>query len=208
VSESAQRFALLVHEVRSPVAALRAIAEASRAESIDDEARRALVDLALAASRAIERLVSDVAVGSVRLERIDLGDVVREAVQTAALGGASVRTVIEPGLPRIDADRLRLRQALDNLISNAVTHAGGEIVVQAAAGNGEVVLSVSDTGPGIPRDEHERVFEVGVRLDPARPGSGLGLSVVRTIADAHGASLRLESEPGRGSTVSLAFPVS
>jgi two-component system sensor histidine kinase BaeS len=208
VSESSKRLALLVHEVRSPVAALGAIAEASRAESIDDEARRALVGLALAACRAIERLVSDAAVGSVRLERTDLADVVRESVQTAALGGASVRTAIEPGLPWIDADRLRLRQALDSLISNAATHAGGEIVVRAAAGKDEVVLSVSDTGSGIPPEEQERVFEAGVRLDPSRPGSGLGLSVVRAIADAHGASLRLESEPGRGSTFSLAFPVS
>jgi two-component system, OmpR family, sensor histidine kinase BaeS len=207
VSESAQRLALLVHEVRSPVAALGAIAEACRAESIDDEARRTLVDLALAACRAIERLVSDGAVGSVRLERTDLADVVRESVQTAALGGASVRAAIEPGLPRIDADRLRLRQALDNLISNAATHAGGEIIVRAAAGRDEVVLSVSDTGSGIPPEEQERVFEAGVRLDPARPGSGLGLSVVRAIADAHGAVLSLESGPGRGSTFSLAFPV-
>jgi signal transduction histidine kinase len=208
VSDSAQRLALLVHEVRSPVAALGAIAEASGAESIDDEARRALVDLALAACRAIERLVSDAAVGAVRLERTDLAKVVRESVQTAILGGASVRTAIEPGLPQIDADRQRLRQALDNLISNAATHAGGEIVVRAAAGRGEVVLSVSDAGAGIPPEEQERVFEAGVRLDPSRTGSGLGLSVVRAIADAHGASLRLESEPGRGSTFTLTFPVS
>jgi signal transduction histidine kinase len=100
-----------------------------------------------------------------------------------------------------------LRQALDNLISNAATHAGGEIIVRAAAGRDEVVLSVSDTGSGIPPEEQERVFEAGVRLDPARPGSGLGLSVVRAIADAHGAVLSLESGPGRGSTFSLAFPV-
>jgi len=207
VSERTEPLALLVHEVRSPVAALGAIAEASRAESIDEDARQALVDLALAACRAIERIVTDVAVGSVQLERTDVAAVVHESVRAAVLGGAVVRGVVEQGLPPIDADRLRLRQALDNLIANAATHAGGEIVVRAAAAEGEVVLSVSDTGPGIPAEEHERVFETGVRLDASNPGSGLGLAIVRAIADAHGASLTLDSDPGRGSTFSLAFPV-
>lgn len=206
MSDVAQRLALLVHEVRSPVAALGAIAEAARAESIDDDARRALSDLALAACRGIERVVADAAVGSVRLERTDVADLVRESAHAAALGGAAVRAEVEAGLPSIDADPLRLRQALDNLISNAATHAGGEVVVRAASREDEVVLSVSDSGSGIPPEEHERVFEAGVRLDASRPGSGLGLAVVRAIADAHGASLKLESEPGRGSTFSLAFP--
>lgn len=207
MSDDAQRLAVLVHEVRSPVAALAAIAEASRAGSLDDEARRALTELALAACRAIERVVADAAVASVQLDRTDLADVVRESVHAAVLGGASVRATVEPGLSPIDADRLRLRQALDNLIANAATHAGGEIVVRASSGDGEVVLSVSDSGPGIPPDEQERVFEAGVRLDRTRPGSGLGLAVVHAIADAHGALVKLESEPGRGSTFSLVFPL-
>lgn len=207
MSDDAQRLAVLVHEVRSPVAALAAIADASRARSLDDEARRALTALALAACRAIERVVADAAVASVQLDRTDLADVVRESVHAAVLGGASVRATVEPGLSPIDADRLRLRQALDNLIANAATHGGGEIVVRASSGDGEVVLSVSDSGPGIPPDEQERVFEAGVRLDSTRPGSGLGLAVVHAIADAHGALVELESEPGRGSTFSLVFPL-
>ena len=207
MSDDAQRLAVLVHEVRSPVAALAAIAEASRVGSLDDEARRALTELALAACRAIERVVADAAVASVQLDRTDLADVVRESVHAAVLGGASVRATVEPGLSPIDADRLRLRQALDNLIANAATHAGGEIVVGASSGDGEVVLSVSDSGSGIPPDEQERVFEAGVRLDRTRPGSGLGLAVVHAIADTHGALVKLESEPGRGSTFSLVFPL-
>ena len=206
VKDDAKRLAVLVHEVRSPVAALGAIAEAARGDSKEGD-RRALVDLALAACRAIERIVTDAAVASVRLEPTDVADVVGEAVQAAVLGGANVRAVVEPDLPQIAADRLRLRQALDNLISNAATHAGGEIVVRAVASDGGVVLSVSDSGPGIPPEEQEHVFEAGVRLAPERPGSGLGLAVVRAIADAHGASVSLESEPGRGATVGLAFPV-
>jgi signal transduction histidine kinase len=206
VKDDTHRLAVLVHEVRSPVAALGAIAEAARGSSTEDD-RRALVDLALAACRAIERVVTDAAVASVRLEPTEVAEVVGESVHAAALGGARIRAVVEPGLPPIVADRLRLRQALDNLVSNAAMHAGGEIVVRAVASDGRVVLSVSDSGPGIPPDEQERVFDAGVRLDPERPGSGLGLAVVRAIADAHGASLSLESEPGRGATFALAFPV-
>jgi signal transduction histidine kinase len=70
-----------------------------------------------------------------------------------------------------------------------------------------LVLAVSDSGPGIPPDQQERIFEAGVRLDPGRPGSGLGLAVVRAIADAHLASLRVDSAPGRGATFTLAFPL-
>jgi signal transduction histidine kinase len=204
VSSEPPRLAVLVHEVRSPVAALDAIAQAFPAESGDD-ARR-LVELALAACRAIARVVTDAALASVRLERVDVGDVVREAVHTAALGGALVSADVEPGLPAVEADRQRLRQALDNLIANAATHAGGEIVVRATRGDGNVVVAVSDRGAGIPPEEHERVLEPGVRLDSTRPGSGLGLAVVRAIAEAHGAALRLESAPGRGSTFSLVLP--
>jgi signal transduction histidine kinase len=205
VSADVERLAVLVHEVRSPVAALGAIAEASRGASRDGD-RGTLVELALAACRAIERVVTDAAVASVRLEPTDVAQVVAESVHAAALTGANVRAVVEPGLPPIAADRLRLRQALDNLISNAATHAGGEIVVRAVESDGVVVLSVSDSGPGIPPDEHDHVFEAGVRLDPTRPGSGLGLTVVRAIAEAHGGSVSLESGPGRGATFALVLP--
>ena len=205
-ADARERLAVLVHEVRSPVAALGAIAEASRAQ-LEKGARRTLVDLALAACRAIERVVTDAAVASVRLAPIDLAEVVAESVQAAALAGTRVSAIVEPGLPAIEADRLRLRQALDNLIANAATHAGGEIVVRAASSDGAIVLTVSDSGPGIPPEEHERVFDHGVRLDATRPGSGLGLAIVRAIADAHGASVTLESEPGRGATFGLVFPV-
>lgn len=200
-----EQLAVLVHEVRSPVAALGAIAQALPAESGDD-ARR-LAELALAACRAIERVVTDATIASVRLERVEVGDVVRESVEAAALGGAIVRAEVEPGLPAVAADPQRLRQALDNLVANAGRHAGGEIVVRASRGDGEVIVSVSDRGAGIPEEQHARVLEPGVRLDSTRPGSGLGLAIVKAIADAHGASLRLESAPGRGATFSLVFPV-
>jgi signal transduction histidine kinase len=203
-----QRLAILVHEVRSPVAALAAVAEAHRSEVLEPEARRSLVQLALAACRAIDRLVADATVASVRLEPVDLGGVVSETVAAARLRAPTVRAVVEPRLPIVDADALRIRQALDNLVANALTHGGGgEIVVHAYVREHELLLAVSDSGPGIRADDQERIFEAGVRLDSARPGSGLGLAVVRAIADAHSASLSVDSAPGRGATFTLAFPL-
>jgi len=202
------RLVILVHEVRSPVAALSAIAETLRDESVEPSARRELAELVLSACRGIQRVVTDAAVASVRLEEVDPGRLVREAAAAAALGGALVRAQAEPALPRLEADPLRLRQALDNLVSNALTHSGsdGEVVVRAATDGSRVLLSVSDSGDGIPSDEQDRIFDPGVRLDTRRPGSGLGLAVARAIAKAHGGTLTVASAPGEGSTFTLALP--
>lgn len=202
------RMAILVHEVRSPVAALSAIAETFADEGLRHSGRSELARLAIAACRGIERVVIDVTVASVRLEEIDLGVLVGEAAATAALGGARVTTRVARNLPHVAADLLRLRQALDNLISNALTHSGSdsEVIVGAAPDGGYVLLFVSDAGAGVPIDEQERIFEAGVRLDADRPGSGLGLAVGRAIAEAHGGTLTVESTPGAGATFTIAVP--
>jgi signal transduction histidine kinase len=201
---SAERLATLVHEVRSPVAALGTIAEAARA---DDPGLTTLVALATAACRSIERLVRDAAAASVELEEVDAGALVRDVVATAELRGARVRASTQGPL-RLRADPTRLRQALDNLVANALVHAAGdEVVVGAALEGGRVLLSVSDRGDGIPSDEQARIFERGVRLDETRPGSGLGLAITKAIAEAHGGTLTVQSEPGRGSTFTIALPV-
>jgi len=203
------RLVILVHEVRSPVAALSAIAETLRHESVEPSARRELADLAVGACHGIQRVVTDAAVASVRLEEVDPGRLVRETAAAGTLGGALVRAQAEPALPLLEADPLRLRQALDNLVSNALTHSGsdGEVVVRAAADGDRVLLSVSDSGDGIPSDEQDRIFDPGVRLDTGRPGSGLGLAVARAIAGAHGGTLTVESAPGEGAAFTIAIPI-
>ena len=202
----ADRLAVLVHEVRSPVAALSTIAEVARP---DDAGLPTLVELATAACRTIERLVRDVAAASVELEDVDPGALVREVAATARLRGARVRASVQDRLPRLRADPLRLRQALDNLVANALVHAprGDEVLVAAALDDGRVLLSVSDHGDGIPPRDQPRIFEPGVRLDDTRPGAGLGLAIAKAIAEAHGGTLSVESEPGRGSTFTIVLPV-
>ena len=200
------RLAVLVHEVRSPVAALSAVSEAIAEPGHDGAAQRDLVRLAVAACRAIERVVVDVAIASVRLGPLDLDTVVREAVASHVLRGDDVGLEggAEPLL--VDGDPVRLRQVLDNLVANALVHGGGAAVVRAArAVDGTVHVSVSDAGPGVPIDEQETVFEPGFR-GSASPGTGLGLALVRAIVEAHGGSVSVDSAPGGGATFTIALP--
>lgn len=208
-ASDAERLSLLVHEVRSPVAALAAIDAALATGDLDDVSHTELIGLALAACRGIARVVGDAILTSLELEDVELGQLVREVAGTASLLGGTVRAEVEPGLPTVTADPARLRQALDNLVGNAVAHSqhGAEVVVSARRTGGEVAISVADRGDGIAADDHERVFEPGVRLAKDRPGQGLGLAVARAIAQAHRGSLVVESAPEKGSTFTLSLPV-
>ena len=203
------RLALLVHEVRSPVAALSAVAEAVTDASGDDTLRPELVRLAVAASRAIERIVVDIAIDSVRPEPVDIAALARDVIATFSVRGANV--VVGEGVDGsivLAADPVRLRQVLDNLVANALTHAGADrpVTVRLTVSPDSVDVAVSDTGSGIPREELARIFELGVRLDSEKAGSGLGLALSRAIVDAHGGALEVASTPGEGSTFTVVLP--
>jgi two-component system, OmpR family, sensor histidine kinase BaeS len=145
----------------------------------------------------------------VRLEDVDIGRLVDETVTAAVLGGGHVRAEVAAGLPLVQADPLRLRQALDNLVSNALLHSGsaGEVVVSGRRTETSILLSVADTGTGVPPADQERIFGSGLRLDSERPGSGLGLAVARAIAEAHAGTLTVDSVPGRGATFTVTLPL-
>jgi signal transduction histidine kinase len=201
--------ALLVHEVRSPVAALAAVAEAARAHTMDAAARLRLIELALDACAAVDRLVRDAAVGIDRLERVDVVGLVRDVADAASLAGGARIAIAAPGSPLVvPADPVRLRQALDNLVRNAVSASppGAEIAVDVSCGADTVRIAVSDSGRGISEDDLERIFEPGVRLANDQPGSGLGLAIARAIVDAHGGTLSVESTVGIGSTFAIILP--
>jgi signal transduction histidine kinase len=164
-----------------------------------------------------------------RFEAVAAADVVRRATAaTAPLfaeGGVSLRNDLPDDLPDVRGHRDRLVQVLTNLLANAArfTPAGGCVRVRGKTTDGSgathrgsrgaayVLLSVSDTGPGIARRDRARIFERFVRAaDPpdGRPaGTGLGLTIAREIAEAHGGWIRLESTSSRGSTFSVGLPV-
>jgi signal transduction histidine kinase len=151
---------------------------------------------------------------SYRFEEVELGRVVDEAVEAAALAQQEVPVVVSVrgGLPTIRGDRARLRQVLGNLIENAVKYSpeGGEVRVSAVTANGAIRIAVRDAGPGIPRDQQIRIFEKFGRVDvpgASKPGTGLGLFIARSIAEAHGGSLDVSSGVEPGATFTLTLPV-
>lgn len=201
------RLALLVHEVRSPVAALAAIRETLGSTPAETEGRSDLVRLVLAACAAIERIVGDASVSSLEREPVDVTRLLHDSAIAARLRGASVRVVAPSDALEIQADPVRIRQALENLLANALAHTSeGHVVLEAREEGGEAILSVTDDGAGIPEAEHGRIFEPGVRLGATYAGSGLGLAVVKSIAEAHGGRVTIRSAPGEGATIALVLP--
>jgi signal transduction histidine kinase len=216
---------LVSHELRSPMAAVIGAARTlqDRWRMLSAEQRESFLALIGDETSRLAELVGDVldtsrieaGTFSYRFEEVDLGRLVDEAVETAALAQQEVPVLasIRGGsLPAIRGDRARLRQVLGNLIENAVKYSpeGGEVRVSAEAVNGEVQIDVRDAGPGIPRDQQARIFEKFGRVDvpgASKPGTGLGLFIARSIAEAHGGSLDVTSGLEQGATFTLTLPV-
>jgi signal transduction histidine kinase len=215
---------LVSHELRSPMAAVIGAARTlqDRWRMLTAEQRESFLALIGDETARLAELVGDVldtsrieaGTFSYRFEEVDLGRVVDEAIETAVLAQQEVPVVASGhgALPAIRGDRTRLRQVLGNLIENAVKYSpeGGEVRVSAAAANGEVRIAVRDAGPGIPRDHQSRIFEKFGRVDvpgASKPGTGLGLFIARSIAEAHGGSLDVSSGAEPGSTFTLTLPV-
>jgi signal transduction histidine kinase len=215
---------LVSHELRSPMAAVIGAARTlqDRWRMLSADQRESFLALIGDETARLADLVGDVldtsrieaGTFSYRFEEVDLGRVVDEAVDAAVLAQQEVPVVasVRGALPEIRGDRTRLRQVLSNLIENAVKYSpeGGEVRVSAAAANGAVRIAVRDAGPGIPRDQQGRIFEKFGRVDvpgASKPGTGLGLFIARSIAEAHGGSLDVSSGSEPGSTFTLTLPV-
>ncbi|SDT98355.1 ATP-binding protein [Halopseudomonas salegens] len=115
---------------------------------------------------------------------------------------------VEPGLPRIPADRLQIERVLDNLIGNAVRHTrnGGSIRLQAVRQNEQVLLAVVDNGEGIPYGQQARVFEPFVQIGKRKGGAGLGLALCKEIIQLHGGRIGVQSQPGHGTRFYFSLP--
>jgi signal transduction histidine kinase len=215
---------LVSHELRSPMAAVIGAARTlqDRWRMLTAPQRESFLALIGDETARLAELVGDVLDTSrieagtftYRFEEVELDRVVDEAVEAAALAQQEVPVVasVRGALPTIRGDRTRLRQVLANLIENAVKYSpeGGEVRISAAAANGAVRISVRDVGPGIPPDQQTRIFEKFGRADVAgssKPGTGLGLFIARSIAEAHGGSLEVSSGAEPGSTFTLTLPV-
>jgi len=212
------------HELRTPLTVLKGELELAQRPGRTGQQLRATVGVAAQETERLIRLSEDLLLLAaaqqaqfLRLANTDLAQLVRVAV-AAAQGFAGRRDVLLLAVPhdavRARADADRVRQALDNLIINALRYAPVRSVVRVGVGGDEasVRLSVSDDGPGFPPEFLSRAFERFQRADPARvradlgqdaAGTGLGLAIVRGIAVAHGGSVQAVNRPGGGAEVSF-----
>lgn len=210
----------VAHDLRTPMTRLRVTAESALATNDPIRHREALSDCLEESDRVLSMLttlmdISEAETGTMKLNRspVDLGTLASEVVavyeDTAEDAGVALAAKAPHGLV-VHADRDRLRQALANLVDNAIkyTPAGGHVEVEARRGDGAVSLSVRDTGAGIAEHEIPRIWDRLYRGDQSRTtrGLGLGLSLVRASVEAQGGTVAVESHPGRGSTFTITLP--
>jgi signal transduction histidine kinase len=223
--EQQQFIADVSHELRTPLTVLRGSLEVALEEDRSAEEYREAIGNAILEVRHLTRISQNLLFltrsesGRVTLSfaNLDLGRFAAETVRDLAQAAADREMDLDvsaPGLPvYVFADSGRLQQVLHNLIENALqyTDPGGRIRVGVAAAPGEALLSVSDTGIGIPEADVPYVFERFFRSKRSRRanpgGSGLGLSIVRWIVEAHKGRITVESAVGKGSTFTVHLPV-
>ncbi|MBJ3805545.1 HAMP domain-containing protein [Streptomyces flavofungini] len=218
----------VAHELRTPLSNIRGWLEAAEDGIVatDPELVTSLLEEALLLQHIVNDLQDLAAAdaGTLRLHRepvraVELADQVVAAHQARADAAGVRLTARATGDPWLTADPLRLRQAIGNLVSNAIRHtpAGGRVTVHCrnAAGSGGtaegVLVEVADTGTGIAAGDLPHVFDRFWRADKSRTratgGSGLGLAIVRNLVQAHGGTVTVESERGKGAVFTVRLPV-
>jgi signal transduction histidine kinase len=216
---------MVAHELQTPLASIKTQAETllTQQHRLDQETRGALVDGIHRSAASLTDLVQDFAAVNriennqftYHFERLDLADFVKEVVDLFPVDPRRypMRVRVEPGLV-VRGDRRRLQQALLNLLNNAVKYSprGGNIAVIAApTKEGEAKVSVHDEGIGIRAEDLPKLFNKFTRLFDKRAmnigGSGLGLFITRSIVEAHGGHMAVESEWGKGSAFSFVLPL-
>jgi signal transduction histidine kinase len=211
----------VAHDLRTPLTRLRGVAElALQGEPNTQTYRDALLDAMEESDRVLTMLntlmdISEAETGLMKLDLqpVRLDEVVHDATDlfefVAQEKSIVVVTELSPDLT-VRADRNRLRQVLINLLDNAIKYSapGGRVEISAEPRADEVVITVTDTGAGIPAEEIPRIWERLYRGDKSRSqrGLGLGLSLVRAIIKAHGGRMKVQSTVGKGSSFVIHLP--
>lgn len=220
---------MVVHDMRVPltvvVGSLENLTESMEAELTPKEAK--LLDMAQSSSQMLAQMVDDLLDISkleaqkayIRKTKTPVEELVRQAVKQASVLArrekVQLNIDVPNDLPDVSVDVRRVIRVLVNLLGNATQHTpeGGRISLQASFQPvmKEVMFSVSDTGEGIPKEYHHKVFDKFVQVEPhgsrKRSSTGLGLTFCKLVTEAHGGSIWLDSEPGVGSTFTATFPV-
>jgi two-component system sensor histidine kinase KdpD len=206
------------HDLRTPLTAIRAAAEALSSPTITEEDRQELRDAIVEDSERLASLVDNL----LDLSRLRTGtaepsqdwtsieEVIEAALDDLQLGHDRFRLSIDEALPFIRADSAQLERAFVNLLSNAARYSGdAPVSVRAREVSGRLVIRVVDQGPGIPERELGRIFEAFYRgsSSDSHAGAGLGLAIVRGFVEANGGQVSVESLPGQGTAFVVEFPL-
>jgi signal transduction histidine kinase len=219
--------ATMSHELRTPLNAVIGFAEMMDSElygPLGDSRYREYTGIIHGAGRHLLDLINDILDMSkieagkheIRRENINISDIVRDGLTLMAEGASSGGVRLNEDVPEsaliIEADRRAMKQILLNLLSNAIkfTPFGGDVTVTAEQRDGRVILSVRDTGIGIPQDQIYRLGNPFVQIrnnaGTSQNGTGLGLALVRSLTEMQDGLFKIESEEGRGTLVSVSFP--
>jgi len=213
-----------VHELRTPMASLNTAAHLMGRQGITEEQRSKMVEMVRNETNRLTELASTF-LDLARLEsgraqfKSELGELQPILVSSidimtsrATEHNITIETDIEPNLPKINLDRDKLKQVMLNLLSNAIKYnfSGGKVHVNVSLSGPEIVLSVSDTGPGISEEALKHMFEKFYRVpgtEKLASGTGLGLSICKRIVEAHGGRIEVASEVGKGTTFTVYLPL-
>ncbi len=222
VQERQQLLNMVAHELKNPLTIVTVYGELLERQGDLTSSSRSMVDGMREGWERMKQLISDLEEfnglqAALKLEptETDLrGLVEHEAAQLAPKDGThEIYVEAPPDLPRVRVDQRRIVQVVDNLLTNAIRYSpgGGRVTVSLHLANGCVEVAVTDEGVGIPRDAQARLFTPFYRAKRADiegiRGTGMGLAICKTIVEAHGGRIRVESEQGKGSTFRFTVPV-
>jgi len=212
------------HDLRTPIAGIKAMVETLQDTAIDD--KQVALDFLTRINGEVDRLtqmvtelteLSHIETGKAELRRVptNLNNLIQEVVDQmrpqAESKPVTITTVFGSNLPVIKVDKDRIRQTLTNLVHNAIkfNNPGGKVTISTTFLNESAIVSVSDTGMGISKEDLPHIFERFYKADKARSqgGSGLGLAIAKHTIQAHGGNISVKSEEGKGTTITFDLPL-
>jgi two-component system phosphate regulon sensor histidine kinase PhoR len=212
------------HDLRTPIAGIKAMVETLQDTAIDD--KQVALDFLVRINGEVDRLtqmvtelteLSHIETGKAELRRVptNLNYLIQEVVDQmrpqAESKPVTITTFFSSNLPVIKVDKDRIRQTLTNLVHNAIkfNNSGGKVTISTTFHNESAIVSVSDTGMGISKEDLPHIFERFYKADKARSqgGSGLGLAIAKHTIQAHGGNISVKSEEGKGTTITFDLPL-